>query len=121
MTDSPEPRVPAPIGMPKLGTTTTWGKVVAWLLAVGSRVEQGAPVVVIESEKSEVEVDAAASGVLRHVYVEPGETVPCGALLGAITATMDEPFDAGAFHRAHHHPDVDSLPLPDVPPPVPRS
>jgi pyruvate dehydrogenase E2 component (dihydrolipoamide acetyltransferase) len=105
--------------MPKLGMTMKEGKVVAWPVAVGGRVEKGAPVVVIESEKAEVEIEAAATGVLRHVYVEAGETVPCGTLLGAIADTADEALDVAAFRRAHDHPDVDALPLPDVPPPVP--
>src|SRR5689334_21183233 len=99
--------------MPKLGMTMREGRVVAWPIAVGGRVEKGAPVVVIESEKAEVEIEATASGVLRHVYVTPDETVPCGTLLGAITATPDEAFDADAFRREHDRPEpVGSDPAP---------
>jgi 2-oxoglutarate dehydrogenase E2 component (dihydrolipoamide succinyltransferase) len=108
-----------PIGMPKLAATMTEGRVVTWLVERGAQVAADAPVVLIETDKSDVEIPAPASGVLRHVYVESGATVPCGALLGAIASTPDEPFDALAFHRAHHRPDVATLPLPDVPPPLP--
>lgn len=107
--------MPTPIGMPKLGMTMREGKVVAWPVAVGGRVERGAPVVVIESEKSEIEIDASASGLLRYVYVKEGETVPCGTLLGAIADDMDAPFDVEAFRREHDHPDVESRPEPAVP------
>jgi pyruvate dehydrogenase E2 component (dihydrolipoamide acetyltransferase) len=93
------------IAMPKLGMTMREGTVVEWLVAVGGAVEKGRPVLAIETEKSAVEIEAAASGVLRHVYVAPGETVPCGTLLGAITASMDEAFDAAAFHREHDCPE----------------
>jgi pyruvate/2-oxoglutarate dehydrogenase complex dihydrolipoamide acyltransferase (E2) component len=108
-----------PIGLPKLATTMTEGRVVAWLVPLGAHVAAGAPLVTIETDKSDVEILAPATGVLRHVYVESGATVPCGALLGAIAST-DEPFDALDFHRTHHRPDVAALPLPDVPPPLPR-
>jgi len=87
--------------MPRLGMTMREGRVVAWPVPVGGFVARGATAVVIESEKAEVEVEALASGWLRHVYVAPGETVPCGALLGALTEREDEPFDAERFAREH--------------------
>lgn len=96
--------MPTAIAMPRLGMTMEEGTVVEWPLAVGDRVEKGDVVLIIESEKAETEVEAVASGFFRHVYVEAGETVACGALLGAITETADEPFDADAFHAAEHRP-----------------
>ena len=42
--------------MPKLGMTMREGKLLAWPRPVGARVERGEVVVVIESEKAEVEV-----------------------------------------------------------------
>lgn len=77
------------------------GRVVGWLLALGARIERGQTVLVIESEKAEVEIEASANGFFRHTYVAVDETVPCGTLLGAITDTPDEPFDADAFRREH--------------------
>ncbi len=89
------------IAMPKLGMTMEEGRVVAWPIPVGGRVEKGRTVLVIESEKTEADIEATASGVLRHVYVPADETVPCGTLLGAITESADEPFDAAAFAASH--------------------
>lgn len=88
--------------MPRLGMTMQEGKVVAWPVPLGGRVERGEVVLVIESEKAEVEIEATAGGFLRHVYVEPDaeRAWPCGALLAALTETPDEPFDAAAFARA---------------------
>jgi pyruvate dehydrogenase E2 component (dihydrolipoamide acetyltransferase) len=81
------------VAMPKLGMTMEEGTVVEWPIGVGEAVALGAVVLIIESEKAEVEVEAPVAGVLRHVYVEPGETVPCGTLLAAITP---DAADAGA-------------------------
>jgi 3-oxoadipate enol-lactonase len=88
------------VSMPKLGMTMEEGVVIAWPLEPGSLVEKGDIVLVIESEKAEVEIEAPASGVVRKIYIEAGETVPCGTLLAAITDTADEPFDAHEFHAA---------------------
>ena len=91
--------------MPKLGMTMEEGTVIDWPLQPGKAVEKGQIVLVIESEKAEVEIESPASGIFRHVYVEEGETVPCGTLLAAITETSDEPFDSGAFHAAEDRPE----------------
>jgi len=83
--------------MPRLGLQMREGTVVAFRARLGDRLERGAPVVVIESDKAEVELEAPAPGVLRHIYVEPGGTVPCGTLLAALTESADEEFDADAL------------------------
>ena len=92
--------VPALVRMPKLGMTMEEGTVVEWRVALGGRVEKGQVLLVIESEKNEAEIEATASGWLRHVYVMPGGLAPCGALLAALTETADEPFDAAAVAAA---------------------
>jgi len=94
------------IRMPKLGMSMREGRVVSWAVPLGGAVARGRTVLVIESEKAEVEIEATASGVLRHVYVPAGETVPCGALLGAIAEGGDAPFDAEAFRREHDRPEA---------------
>jgi pyruvate dehydrogenase E2 component (dihydrolipoamide acetyltransferase) len=91
---------PIAVRMPKLGMTMEEGTVVEWRVAPGGRVEKGRILLVIESEKNEAEIEATASGFLRHVYVSPGEVAPCGALLAALTETADEPFDAPAYAAA---------------------
>jgi pimeloyl-ACP methyl ester carboxylesterase len=86
--------------MPKLGMTMEEGTVVEWRVKPGERIEKGQIVLVIESEKNEAEIEATASGYLRHIYVMPGDVAPCGALLAALTETADEPFDAAAVAAA---------------------
>jgi pimeloyl-ACP methyl ester carboxylesterase len=83
--------------MPKLGMTMEEGMVVAWPLDIGTPVKRGDVVLVVENEKSEVEIEATGEGVFSHIYVEPEETVPCGTLLGAIVPADEEGFDAAAF------------------------
>jgi pimeloyl-ACP methyl ester carboxylesterase len=87
------------VTMPRLGLTMVEGTVVDWRARPGDVVEKGQTIVVIESEKVEIELEAFASGKLAAVYVEPGETVPIGALLGAIVEP-NAPFDREAFAKA---------------------
>ena len=86
-----------PIAMPKLGITMEEGTIVEWPRAIGDHVEKGEVVLVIESEKAEVEIEASASGYVRHLYAEVGDTLECGAILGAITESAEEDFDPTAF------------------------
>ncbi len=86
--------------MPKLGMTMEEGTVVEWRVGLGGRVEKGEILLVIESEKNEAEIEATASGVLRHIYVTAGEVAACGALLAALTETAEEAFDAAGLAAA---------------------
>jgi pyruvate dehydrogenase E2 component (dihydrolipoamide acetyltransferase) len=87
--------------MPKLGMTMREGIVVEWRGRPGAHLAKGDILLVIESEKAEVEIEAPGEGFLRRIYVEAGATVPCGTLLAAMTETDDEPFDADAFRAMH--------------------
>lgn len=107
------------IAMPKLGLTMSEGKVLEWPIPLGGAVTKGETVLLIESEKAEVEVEATASGILRHIYVEPDPEalLACGSLLAAITESADEDFDPDAFYEANHHPE-DAAPAAAVAAPV---
>lgn len=89
--------MPLAVAMPKLGMTMREGTVLEYRVRPGDRVAKGQIILRIESEKTEVEIEAPASGVIRHLYVEPDALVPCGTFLAAITESGDEAFDPDAF------------------------
>ncbi len=114
------------VAMPSLGMTMEEGTVVEWPLGVGAPVEKGQLILIIESEKTEVEIEAPATGFLRHIYVEEGDTVPCGTVLAAITESADEAFDAAAFQAANAPTETETVAplkvktdLPSMTPPTP--
>ncbi len=76
--------------MPKLGLTMEAGTIICWHVPDGSVVEQGTPVLAIETDKVESDVEASASGRL-HQTAAPGETFPCGAPIGWLLAEGEEP------------------------------
>lgn len=66
------------------------GLVVTWLKQAGAAVQQGEPIVEIESEKATNEVDAPAGGVLRWIEVNEGDSAPVGAAIAVIAAPGEE-------------------------------
>jgi pyruvate dehydrogenase E2 component (dihydrolipoamide acetyltransferase) len=105
--------MPSAIAMPKLGMAMKEGTVLEWLARPGDAVAKGQIVLRIESEKTEVEVEAPVGGVLRHVYVEPDAVVPCGTFLAAITEDAGEAFDAESFRASHER--AERRPAPAAP------
>ncbi len=61
--------------MPKLGLTMTEATILEWRRGEGERVEAGEILLIIETEKVTLEIEAPASGVL-HILIPEGETVP---------------------------------------------
>jgi pyruvate dehydrogenase E2 component (dihydrolipoamide acetyltransferase) len=62
------------------------GRLVAWLKAAGEAVAKGEPVMEIETDKTTVEIEAPASGILGGVRVQEGDTVPVGQTVAWILA-----------------------------------
>jgi len=73
--------MPTEFLMPKLGLTMEEGTIVNWLVEDGATVSPGTPVMVIETDKTETEVEAAVAGRL-HRAAQLGDTFPCGAVIG---------------------------------------
>jgi pyruvate dehydrogenase E2 component (dihydrolipoamide acetyltransferase) len=72
------------IDMPQLGLTMEKGTILQWLKAEGEKLERGQPVVLIQTEKVEYEVEAPAAGTLLKVAAKEGEELPVGGLMGIL-------------------------------------
>jgi len=72
------------IDMPQLGLTMETGTILQWLKAEGERVEKGQPVVLIQTDKVEYEVEAPAAGTVLRIAVKEGAELPVGSLMGVI-------------------------------------
>ena len=76
--------------MPKLGLTMTEGTVSKWLKKVGDAVSEGEPLFEVETDKLTNTIEASASGVLRHLFVEEGVTVPVLEKVAVIAAADED-------------------------------
>ncbi len=72
------------IDMPQLGLTMEKGTILQWLKAEGEKLEKGQPVVLIQTEKVEYEVEAPAAGTLLKVVGKEGAELPVGGLMGIL-------------------------------------
>lgn len=84
------------VKMPRLDEDMEEGTVTRWLKKEGDSVQKGEPLVEIETQKVNYEVEAPASGVLRIILVQEGEVVPINAVL-AILAEPEE--DVSAYQE----------------------
>ena len=72
------------LDMPQLGLTMEKGTILQWLKAEGEKVEKGQPVVLIQTEKVEYEVEATAAGTLLKQAATEGAELPVGAVMGVL-------------------------------------
>ncbi len=78
------------IFMPALSSTMTEGKIVSWTKSPGDKVEKGETVVVVESDKADMDVESFHEGYLATILVEAGHTAPVGAPIALIAETEAE-------------------------------
>lgn len=76
--------------MPALSSTMTEGKIVAWVKSAGDKVEKGETVVVVESDKADMDVESFYEGYLAAIVVAAGETAPVGAAIALVVETEAE-------------------------------
>ena len=78
------------IKVPEAGFSITEGTVVEWHKRVGERIQEGEPIVSVETDKVVVEIPAQCTGILIEISHEVGETVPIGSVLGIIREEGEE-------------------------------
>jgi len=111
----------SPILMPKAGQSMTEGRIVSWLKKEGDRVERGDPLLEIETDKANLEVEALDSGTLRKIFNAAGETVPVLSVIGVL-GEPNEKIDFDALRAAEAAPAPAPAPAPaSVPAPAPVS
>jgi pyruvate dehydrogenase E2 component (dihydrolipoamide acetyltransferase) len=76
--------------MPALSSTMTEGKIVSWSKSPGDKVEKGETVVVVESDKADMDVESFYEGYLATILVQSGESAPVGAAIALVAETQAE-------------------------------
>ncbi|MBI2601681.1 MAG: 2-oxo acid dehydrogenase subunit E2 [Deltaproteobacteria bacterium] len=86
------------IEMPKLSDTMEEGGIANWLKKEGEQVEEGEPLVEIETDKSTIEYASPAEGILLKVLIKKGESSPLRSPI-AVLGKKGESFDAALTNR----------------------
>lgn len=76
--------------MPALSSTMTEGKIVSWVKSPRDKVEKGETVVVVESDKADMDVESFYEGYLATILVQAGETASVGAAIALLAETEAE-------------------------------
>jgi pyruvate dehydrogenase E2 component (dihydrolipoamide acetyltransferase) len=80
----------------------TEGKIVEWVKSPGDKVEKGETVVVVESDKADMDVESFNEGYLAVILVEAGQAAPVGnaiALLAETEAEIEAAKQKAASHQ----------------------
>jgi pyruvate dehydrogenase E2 component (dihydrolipoamide acetyltransferase) len=95
--------------MPQMGVSVSEGTITKWLKSEGENVEADEGLLEISTDKVDTEVPSPASGVVRQILAQEGETVAVGTKIAVIApegapaetpATPPEPATAQAAEEA---------------------
>ena len=86
--------------MPKMGDAMTEGKVVRWYKKAGETVKKGEPVLEIETDKVNLDLESEQDGTIGALEAQEGQMVPVGGRLATISAPGEKPEDPSASLRA---------------------
>ena len=95
--------MPIEVIMPKVDMDMSSGRIVTWHAAPGDKVEKGAPLFDIETDKAAMEVEAPATGILQHP-VDPGADIPIGKPVAWLYAEGEAVGDGGEVLRPEPSP-----------------
>ncbi len=105
------------VTIPALGMAMTEAILTRWYKKPGETVAAGEAIAEIETDKSAVDLESPADGVLGPHLVAEGDEVPVGA---AVTRIMDGQPDSAPDHQQAPAPDHQAAAVPDrQPDPVP--
>lgn len=82
--------MPVDVIMPAMGATQETGRLMRWFKQAGDSVTKGEMLMEVETDKSVVEVEAPASGILAQVTAEPDDDIPVGQTIALIVEPGEE-------------------------------
>src|SRR5689334_15329769 len=75
-----------PIRIPRVGQAAEDATLVEWVRAAGDRVAPGDVVATVETDKTEIEVESPAAGIVGELRAYEGDTYPIGTVLAYVLA-----------------------------------
>ena len=75
--------------LPRLAETQVEGTVARWLKKAGEEVRKGEPLVEVETDKVNSELESPVDGRLLEIVVSEGDTAPVGAVLARISTASE--------------------------------
>ena len=79
--DRRAPQSASEFKLPELGENISQGDLVRLMIAPGTKVSEGQPVIELETDKAVVEVPSSVSGVVKDIKVKEGEKIKVGQVI----------------------------------------
>ena len=79
--------------MPKLGFNMNEGKLVQWYKSEGEEITKGEPLFSVETDKTNMDIEATSDGVVKKLLIEEGDQIPV-TLSIAVIGSADEDVSA---------------------------
>ena len=79
--------------MPKLGFNMNTGKLVEWYKNEGDTVAKGEPLFSVETDKTNMDIEATGDGVVKKLFISAGDEIPV-TLPIAVVGGADEDVSA---------------------------
>ncbi len=79
--------------LPDLGQTTSEATVLQWLKQIGDKVSRGEPLLVVQTDKVDMDVESFAEGYLREVLVAEKTLATAMKPVAILTDTPDEAYE----------------------------
>ena len=70
--------------LPKVDMDQETGTVVEWTKTDGQQVKEGETILVIETDKIAIDVEAPGTGILNGISAHPGDVIPIGTVIAYI-------------------------------------
>jgi pyruvate dehydrogenase E2 component (dihydrolipoamide acetyltransferase) len=86
--------------LPELGENISQGDLVRLMIAPGTKVSEGQPVMELETDKAVVEVPSSVSGVVKDVKVKEGEKIKVGQVIFTLEGGQTSPAEATRSRNA---------------------
>ncbi|KAM1151523.1 dihydrolipoyllysine-residue acetyltransferase component 5 of pyruvate dehydrogenase complex, chloroplastic-like [Malus sylvestris] len=108
------------IFMPALSSTMTEGKIVSWVKSEGDKLSKGESVVVVESDKADMDVETFYDGYLASIMVEEGGVAAVGSAIALLAETEDEIAEAKTKANSSSAAPAPAAPAPPATAPEPQ-
>ena len=95
-----QPQTAGEFKLPELGENISQGDLVRLMIAPGSKVSEGQPVMELETDKAVVEVPSSVSGVVKEVKVKEGEKLKVGQVIFTLEGGAPAPAETTRTRNA---------------------
>lgn len=106
------------VNMPALSSTMKEGKIVSWTKKIGDKVSAGDVLLVVESDKADMDVESFEDGFLAMIHTPEGGSALVGSAVATLVTSKDEISSVGKPVAVGTHSTVVVTPTPDASTPV---